>query len=171
MKTKTYDPCLFLIRVYNWGKRGFFQNQKEATSNKSLAHSGCTSSSATEANSAPKIIFGCRLGGISTMKRKPATKAKVKRTPNTVQRKRGETVKKDERQNILCWRWKMSQVEDKVIEAVRKSPSPPNPREVVEKVVDVENSTVRQTIRSLVDRGELEVTLDWKLRVKKSTES
>lgn len=48
-------------------------------------------------------------------------------------------------------------IERDILNTVRKSENPPGAREVAEKVA-------REVIRSLVDRGVLKVTLDWKLR-------
>jgi ribosome recycling factor len=60
---------------------------------------------------------------------------------------------------------------EQVMKAVRKSANPLKPVEV-EKRVRVKAKTartdaVRETIRSLVDRGDLQVTLDWRLRAGK----
>jgi len=57
-------------------------------------------------------------------------------------------------------------IERQILTTVRKSENPPGPREVAEKVgKDPSQAKVaREVIRSLVDRGVLKVTLDWKLR-------
>lgn len=54
-------------------------------------------------------------------------------------------------------------LEKQVLETVRSSGGPTEPVEVVSKIGSDEGA-VRRVIRSLVDRGELRVTLDWKLR-------
>jgi hypothetical protein len=56
------------------------------------------------------------------------------------------------------------ELEKKVLKAVRHSEKPPTPKEVVKRVTG-KDETVRDTIISLVDRGKIKVTLDWKLRV------
>jgi hypothetical protein len=57
-------------------------------------------------------------------------------------------------------------IERQILNTVRKSKNPPGPREVAEKVgkTPTQEKVAREVIRSLVDRGVLKVTLDWKLR-------
>ena len=57
------------------------------------------------------------------------------------------------------------ELEKKVLTVIRHSENPPSPTEVVQRVT-AKTEMVRDTIISLVDRGKLQVTLDWKLRVK-----
>ena len=56
-------------------------------------------------------------------------------------------------------------LENRIMETVRQSP-PSKPVDIVNRVSkDAEEAkTARETIRSLVDRGDLLVTLDWKVR-------
>ena len=54
-------------------------------------------------------------------------------------------------------------LQQSVIEAVRNSETPLTPQEVESKIGS--DGEVRDAIVSLVDRGTLKVTLDWKLRV------
>jgi len=56
------------------------------------------------------------------------------------------------------------ELEKKVLNIVRDAKKPPSPAEVVERVT-AKTEVVRDAIVSLVDRGKLRVTLDWKLRV------
>jgi len=57
-------------------------------------------------------------------------------------------------------------IERQILNTVRKAENPPDPREVAEKVGKdpAQEKVAREVIRSLVDRGVLRVTLDWKLR-------
>jgi hypothetical protein len=54
-------------------------------------------------------------------------------------------------------------LQQSVIETVRNSETPLTPQEVESKIG--RDGEVRDAIVSLVDRGTLKVTLDWKLRV------
>jgi hypothetical protein len=60
------------------------------------------------------------------------------------------------------------QVEAEVIKTVRQSSRPSEIVNVVRKVSngsgEIGAKTARQAIRSLIDRGVLQVTLDWKLK-------
>jgi hypothetical protein len=58
-------------------------------------------------------------------------------------------------------------IEREVLETVRRLSQPTNPTEVVKRVSKSpeEDKTAREVIRSLVDRGNLTVTLDWKIRL------
>lgn len=58
-------------------------------------------------------------------------------------------------------------IEREVLETVRRLSEPTNPTEVVRRVSKSpeEDKTAREVIRSLVDRGNLSVTLDWKIRL------
>jgi len=56
-------------------------------------------------------------------------------------------------------------IEDKVIDVVRQSHKAPTPEQVII-TIGGQNTPVRDAIVSLVDRGKLQVTLGWKLRVK-----
>jgi hypothetical protein len=57
-------------------------------------------------------------------------------------------------------------IEQKILKTVRNAENPPDPREVAVKVGKgpAQEKVAREVIRSLVDRGVLRVTLDWKLR-------
>jgi hypothetical protein len=57
-------------------------------------------------------------------------------------------------------------MQERVIQVVRKSEHPPTPEQVEEKIG--RDGEVRDAIVSLVDRGKLQVALDWTLRVKSS---
>lgn len=58
---------------------------------------------------------------------------------------------------------KKEAIEHRVLKIVRSSQKPPTPQEVEKQIGG--NSTVRDAIVSLVDKGKLQVTLNWKLRV------
>ena len=61
------------------------------------------------------------------------------------------------------------QVEKKIIETLRGEAQPSELSGVVERVSGngTDSKTAREAIRTLVDRGVLQVTLDWKLRIRK----
>lgn len=61
------------------------------------------------------------------------------------------------------------QVEKKIIETLRGEEQPTELSGVVERVSGngTDSRTARQAIRTLVDRGVLQVTLDWKLKIRK----
>jgi hypothetical protein len=62
---------------------------------------------------------------------------------------------------------KASVIENKILRIVRDSTQPPTPDQVVNKIAKDDGSAkVRDIIVSLVDRGKLLVTLDWKLRAR-----
>jgi len=56
-------------------------------------------------------------------------------------------------------------VEKKVLQAVRKSSKPQEPAKIIQ-VITADPSAVREAIRSLVNSGDLQLTLDWKVRAK-----
>ena len=58
-----------------------------------------------------------------------------------------------------------SKVENKIVETVRQSPAPQELSKVVSTVSNgsVDARAARAVIRSLIDRGVLQVTVDWKL--------
>ena len=58
-----------------------------------------------------------------------------------------------------------SNLENRIMATVRQSP-PSKPVEIVNRVTkdSKQAKTAREMIRSLVDRGDLLVTLDWKIR-------
>lgn len=58
-----------------------------------------------------------------------------------------------------------SKVEERILETVRKSTSPSEPKELVAQVSEGSTSPrlVREAVRTLIDRGELHLTLDWRL--------
>lgn len=60
-------------------------------------------------------------------------------------------------------------IEREVLETVRRLSQPTKPMEVVRRVSKgpEEDKTARDVIRTLVDRGDLRVTLDWKIRADK----
>jgi hypothetical protein len=59
-------------------------------------------------------------------------------------------------------------LESEIMKTVRQSP-PTKPAEIVERVShnSEDAKTAREAIRSLVDKGALRVTLDWKVRAAK----
>lgn len=63
-------------------------------------------------------------------------------------------------------------VEAQIIETVRRSSQPSDPSTVVKKVSNgsLDPRTAREAIRSLIDRGVLQVTVDWKLRTSRLQE-
>ena len=58
-----------------------------------------------------------------------------------------------------------TKIEKKVLTAIRKSNTPQEPKQIV-RVVKEDPSAVREALRSLVNSGDLLLTLDWKVRVK-----
>lgn len=67
---------------------------------------------------------------------------------------------------------KRNVIEEQIIETVRRSSQPSDPSAVVKKVSNgsLDPRTARQAIRSLIDRGVLQVTVDWKLRASRLQE-
>lgn len=67
---------------------------------------------------------------------------------------------------------KRNVVEDEIMETVRRSSQPSDPSTVVKKVSNgsLDPRTTREVIRSLIDRGVLQVTVDWKLRASRPQE-
>ena len=61
------------------------------------------------------------------------------------------------------------QVEKKIIETLRGEGQPSELSGVVERVSSsgTDSRIAREAIRTLVDRGVLQVTLDWKLKIRK----
>ncbi len=58
-------------------------------------------------------------------------------------------------------------IESKIMEAVRRSTQPSEPAQILEQVCESsateDPKDAREAIRSLVRKGDLQVTLDWKL--------
>lgn len=63
-------------------------------------------------------------------------------------------------------------VEAEIVKTVRQSAQPSDPSTVVKKVSNgsLDPMTAREVIRSLIDRGVLQVTVDWKLRASRPQE-
>ena len=61
---------------------------------------------------------------------------------------------------------KKENMENRIINAVRKLGYPARPKDLVKEVSKTPNQadSARDAIRSLVDKGDLTVTIDWKLR-------